>query len=99
MPADAAASSPSVTELQRRIDELSSELRESESRHALVSAAVAEGIYEWNIDANALWVSPRLTEIFGFEGRELNAGDWNELVHPEDFSGYRIGGAPRHNGG
>ena len=66
------------------------ELRESEARHALVSDAVAEGIYEWNIETNALWVSQRLIEIFGFEGRELKAADWNELVHPEDFPRYRI---------
>ena len=65
------------------------ELRESETRHALVSDAVAEGIYEWNIETSALWVSQRLIEIFGFEGRELKAADWNELVHPEDFSRYR----------
>ena len=65
------------------------ELRESESRHALVSDAVAEGIYEWNIEINALWVSQRLIDIFGFEGRELKAADWNELVHPEDFPRYR----------
>jgi two-component system NtrC family sensor kinase len=65
------------------------ELRESESRYALVSDAVAEGIYEWNIETNALWVSQRLIEIFGFEGRELKASDWNELVHPEDFPRYR----------
>ena len=65
------------------------ELRESETRHALVSDAVAEGIYEWNIETNALWVSQRLIEIFGFEGRELKSADWNELVHPEDFPHYR----------
>ena len=65
------------------------ELRESEARHALVSDAVAEGIYEWNIETNALWVSQRLIEIFGFENRELKAADWNELVHPEDFQRYR----------
>jgi PAS domain S-box-containing protein len=89
MPADAESSSPSVSELQRRIEELSTRLHESETRHALVSDAVAEGIYEWNIDSNALSVSPRLIEIFGFEGRELKAADWNKLVHPEDFPSYR----------
>ena len=30
-----------------------------------------------------------MIEIFGFEGRELRAGDWNELVHPDDFPLYR----------
>ena len=89
MPADAPASLPSVLDLQRRIDELNSKLRESESRHALVSDAVAEGIYEWSIEANTLWVSSRLIEMFGFESRELKAADWNELIHPDDFAGYR----------
>ncbi len=89
MPADAVAPSPASLELQRQIDELSSKLRDSERRHALVIDAVAEGIYEWNIATNALRVSERLNQIFGFEGRALAAGDWNRLVHPEDFAGYR----------
>src|SRR5512142_928677 len=89
MPADSAAPSPSVLDLQRRIDELDSKLRESESRYSLVSDAVAEGIYEWNVECNTLWVSQRLIEIFGFEGRELKAEDWNKLVHPEDFPAYK----------
>jgi PAS domain S-box-containing protein len=64
-------------------------LRESEERHGLVNQAVAEGIYEWDIERNLLWVSSRLIDIFGFHGRELGAGDWNELVHAEDFPRYR----------
>jgi two-component system, NtrC family, sensor kinase len=65
------------------------ELRESEERYGLVSKAVAEGIYEWDVEDNSLWVSPRLIEIFGFLGRNLTAADWNDLVHPEDFPKYR----------
>jgi len=62
MPADAAASSPNVPDPQHRIDELSAKLRESEARLALVRDAVSEGIYEWNIETNALWQSQRLRE-------------------------------------
>jgi PAS domain S-box-containing protein len=65
------------------------DLRESEQRYGLVNQAVAEGIYEWDIERNSLWVSSRLIQIFGFEGRDLTAADWNELVHPEDFAHYR----------
>ncbi len=65
------------------------ELRESEERYGLVSKAVAEGIYEWDVQHNSLWVSSRLIEIFGFQGRNLTAADWNDLVHPEDFPRYR----------
>jgi PAS domain S-box-containing protein len=65
------------------------ELRASEERHGLVTKAVAEGIYEWDVEHNSLWVSSRLIEIFGFRGRNLTAADWNDLVHPDDFPKYR----------
>jgi PAS domain-containing protein len=34
-------------------------LRENEERYLLVSEAVAEGIYDWNIEQNTLFVSSR----------------------------------------
>jgi PAS domain-containing protein len=39
--------------------------RADEERYQLVCQAVAEGIYEWNVETNALSVSARLIEIFG----------------------------------
>jgi two-component system NtrC family sensor kinase len=79
----------SVAELEARIAALTAELSQKDERYGLVTQAVAEGIYEWEIDSNALWVSARLIEIFGFHDRDLAAGDWNELVHPEDFPRHR----------
>jgi two-component system, NtrC family, sensor kinase len=60
-----------------------------EERYALVCQAVAEGIYDWDIERNALIPSARLIEIFGFEGSGLTADDWNGIIHPEDFPAYR----------
>jgi PAS domain S-box-containing protein len=76
-----------VGELRERTDELG----ESEARHALVTQAVAEGIYQWDIESNLLRVTSRLIDILGAygRGRELLASDWNELVHPEDFPRYK----------
>jgi PAS domain-containing protein len=37
---------------------LEQSLRASEERYALVAEAVAEGIYDWNIKTNALYVLP-----------------------------------------
>src|SRR5204863_2731379 len=64
-------------------------LRAKEERHALVTQAVAEGIYDWNIDTNALWVSPRLIQIFGLTRGSVSAADWNQRIHPDDFEHYR----------
>jgi PAS domain S-box-containing protein len=63
-------------------------LRENEERYSRVSEAVAEGIYDWNIVDNTLYVSDRLLEIFGFEGR-LTSNNWYSRVHPDDAEAYR----------
>jgi PAS domain S-box-containing protein len=86
-----------IDELRARTDELArreDELRESSERYALVTQAVAEGIYDWNISQNKLWVSARLIELFGWGNGDAAAGerpsqDWNDRVHPEDFAAYR----------
>ena len=79
------ASQKDATEARR----LERSLRESEERYALVSQAVAEGIYDWNLELNSLFVSPRLMEIFGFEEAGLTSKDWYGRVHPEDMESYR----------
>ena len=83
-----------IADLRRELDARTAELQEKNERYALVSQAVAEGIYDWDIARNALWVSPRLIELFGWAEATLDAGvrpseDWNARVHPEDFEHYR----------
>jgi PAS domain S-box-containing protein len=69
--------------------DLEQSFRASEQRYALVTEAVAEGIYDWNIETNALYVSPRLIEIFSFVGRNLTSETWYNRVHPDDKEAYR----------
>ena len=64
-------------------------LRESQQRQALILEAVAEGIYEWNIEENSLYVSARLAELLKLPSGQLGPGNWNERVHPDDFEKYR----------
>ena len=64
-------------------------LRLSEQRQALILEALAEGIYEWDIEKDALFVSPRLAELLNLRDDQLGPGDWNALVHPDDFEKYR----------
>jgi len=63
-------------------------LRENEERYSRVSEAVAEGIYDWNIADNSLYVSDRLLEIFGFKG-DLTSNNWYSRVHPDEAQAYR----------
>lgn len=64
-------------------------LRASEQRHALVSRAAAEGIYDWDVVTDHLYVSRRLNEIFGFAEGQLRSQEWYGRVHPDDAEHYR----------
>jgi len=64
-------------------------LRESETRHALVTEASTDGLYDWNIVDDILYVSPRLNQMFGFTEGQLRAAEWLSRIHADDRAGYR----------
>ena len=77
------------TATAKHTDDRGSGLGDKDLLLALVTDAVSEGIYDWNIESSDLEVSDRLHAILGMEEGSLQAGDWNALVHPEDFEIYR----------
>jgi PAS domain S-box-containing protein len=62
------------------------ELRESEERYALVTQAMQEGIFDWNLVTGAYYLSPRYKEIVGYREDELPnvAESFFGRIHPED---------------
>jgi PAS domain S-box-containing protein len=62
---------------------------DGDERYRLVIEAVAEGIYEWSTKTDHLELSPRLTEMFGFDQGELTSTNWVERVHSDDRTRYR----------
>ncbi|MGH8679949.1 MAG: GAF domain-containing protein [Burkholderiales bacterium] len=74
-----------ITEL-KRVEEA---LRASEERHAFAMRAAVEGIYEWNVETGALFLSDQAKAFFAFPAEKLGPEDWNARVHPEDLEAYR----------
>jgi PAS domain S-box-containing protein len=60
--------------------------RESEARYALVTEAIHEGIFDWNITTSAYYLSPRYKEILGYRDDELpnDSDSFFGRIHPED---------------
>jgi two-component system sensor histidine kinase/response regulator len=60
--------------------------RESEERYALVTEAIREGIFDWNIATGAYYLSPRYKEILGYRDDELpsDTESFFGRIHPED---------------
>jgi PAS domain S-box-containing protein len=60
--------------------------RESDERYTLVTEAIHEGIFDWNIQTGAYYLSPRYKEILGFRDDELpnDAESFFGRIHPDD---------------
>src|SRR5208337_3710697 len=59
--------------------------RESEARYALVTEAIHEGIFDWNVVTGDYYLSPRYKEILGYRDDELpnDSESFFGRIHPE----------------
>jgi len=66
---------------------LSRRLKESEERYALALEGAHDGIWDWDLQTDTLFVSDRWREMLGFGGEDLftRPEDWFSLVVPEDL--------------
>jgi PAS domain S-box-containing protein len=61
-------------------------LRDSEERLTLAFAGAREGVWDWNLETNAVAYSPRWTQMLGYAEDEIepHISSWERLVHPDD---------------
>ena len=64
-------------------------LRKSEERYTLAMRAATEGVYEWDLETDKLYISDTTKVFFWSKAESLTPAVWNERIHPEDFAGYR----------
>jgi PAS domain S-box-containing protein len=61
-------------------------LRESEERLTLAFAGAQEGIWDWNLETNAVVYSSRWKQMLGYAEHEIepHVSAWERLLHPDD---------------
>ena len=66
-------------------------VRRSEARFALAAKGAEDGIWDWDITLNTLYLSPRWQAILGYGEHQFPAtlSAWLEAVHPEDIDRLR----------
>jgi len=62
------------------------QLLQNEERLDLALTAVNDGLWDWNIERNRIFFSPRGLEILGYPTKELRPAleSWEQLAHPDD---------------
>jgi diguanylate cyclase (GGDEF)-like protein/PAS domain S-box-containing protein len=66
-------------------------LRESEERYALAIRGANDGLWDWNLESGALYLSPRWKMMLGYGIYEVSErpDDWFQKVHPDDIDELR----------
>ncbi len=64
------------------------QLADERVRSELTMFTANDGMWDYDVEANSVWFSPRWKMMLGYEDAdfESNAPDWRQLVHPDDLS-------------
>ena len=60
-------------------------LAESDTRYSLLTESLADGIYDWDLEAKTLYLSPSWKAQLGYANDELESrlSVWEEFLHPD----------------
>ncbi|MBF0445427.1 MAG: PAS domain S-box protein [Magnetococcales bacterium] len=63
------------------------ELRKNEERLTLALNGANDGLWDWNLETNAAFFSPRWKNMLGYEDSEIidHPDSWEALIHPDDL--------------
>jgi diguanylate cyclase (GGDEF)-like protein/PAS domain S-box-containing protein len=73
---------------RRRAEEA---LRTSEERYALAARGANDGLWDWDLTADKVYLSPRWKSMLGWGDEEVgdDPREWLDRVHPEDMAALR----------
>ena len=75
-----------VEEQTRSLEHANQRLQESEARYALAAAGSNDGLWDWDLTSDLVYLSPRWKAMLGHTEAEIgqHATDWFSRIHPED---------------
>ena len=72
--------------LEKRVKERSAELVQANERWDWVVRATHDGVWDWNLLNDTVYLSPRWKELHGFLDSDPleSAQEWSDRIHPDD---------------
>ncbi len=72
--------------LEREVSKRTTELTETELRFSHAMRSANDGLWDWNLETNDVYYSPRWKKMLGYSEDELGGtlDTWSNLVHPVD---------------
>ncbi len=77
-----------IYQLHRALDRTTDDLRRSEERFKLAAEGSNNGMWDWDLQSDKVWYSPRFWELLGYEGSSLPPSvmeSLNQHLHPDDY--------------
>ncbi|MBM3463280.1 MAG: EAL domain-containing protein [Armatimonadetes bacterium] len=77
--------------LADEVEKATAELRQSEERYALAARGSNDGLWDWNLETDEIYLSPRCKAMLGYAEDELSStpAAWFDRIHPEDVERVR----------
>ena len=77
-----------IDESQQRREKMRADesLRSSEELFRIITRATNDGVWDWNLVTDTIWISETVLHMFGYAGMSqiIRPGWWQERIHPDD---------------
>ena len=65
------------------------DLHESRERFELAISGAGEGIWDWDMHSDQLYISAKIRDLTGYKKNHIKANSWLRLIHPDDRGEYQ----------